>query len=274
MNTSNSARSEAQCDRPSARRPARFAIVLLVAIIVLYIPAVGVIVRMLGLSSTLLVVLADVPLALAGLLVLARRGGLRAAGLEPQPWRRAFALTAPLFLPAAVTLALALRFGGSWAPGRVLVFALLALLVGVTEEVLFRGVLYAALRRFGVGRAVIGSALVFGLAHLLNITQGAGLLVTLLQVLYAFALGCAFAAGLEAGGRLLPLIASHAATDLFAFISDGGVANGPDHTTLVAIITVAYIVVFGIYTVNTLRRSAGCDARPAQHSSPLARAER
>ncbi len=257
MNTSNSARSEAQCDRPSARRPARFAIVLLVAIIVVYIPAVGVIVRMLDLSSTLLVVLADVPLALAGLLVLARRGGLRAAGVEPQPWRRAFALTAPLFLPAAVTLALALRFGGSWAPGRVLVFALLALLVGVTEEVLFRGVLYAALRRFGVGRAVIGSALVFGLVHLLNITQGAGLLVTLLQVLYAFALGCAFAAGLEAGGRLLPIIAAHAATDLFAFISDGGVANGPDHTTLVAIITVAYIVVFGIYSVKTLRRSAG-----------------
>ncbi len=256
MNTSNSARSGSQGERSFAPRPARLAIALLVAVIVVWVPVAGVIVRRLDLPAAMLVVLADVPLALAGLLVLARRGGLRAAGIEPRPWGRVFALTAPLFLPAAVTFALALRFGGSWAPGRVLGFLLLALLVGITEEVLFRGLVYTSLRRFGVGRAVVGSALVFGLVHLLNVAQGAGLVATLLQVVYAFALGCAFAAGLEAGGRLLPLIAAHAATDLFAFVSDGGVANGPDHTTLVAIITVVYIVVFGIYTVTTVRGSA------------------
>ncbi|MEJ2289810.1 MAG: CPBP family glutamic-type intramembrane protease, partial [Deinococcales bacterium] len=136
------------------RRQAMLAIVLTIAIIV----AAGAITQIFDLPAEMLVVLADVPLALLGLYVLRRRGGLRAAGIQPQPWGRAFTLSAPLFLPAVVTLALALRFGGNWAPQRVLVFALLALLVGITEEVLFRGVVYTALRRLGVGRAVVGSA--------------------------------------------------------------------------------------------------------------------
>jgi hypothetical protein len=148
------------------------------------------------------------------------------------------------------------RFGGTWAPQQLLTFAPLALLVGLTEEVLFRGLGYAALRRLGVGRAVIGSSLMFGLLHLLNLGQGAGLLVTVLQVVYAFVLGCAFAAGLEAGGRLTPLVAAHAATDLFAFVAGGGVVNGPGHEGLVAGITAGTIVVFGVYSIWVLRRSA------------------
>lgn len=269
MNTSNSGRLDEQGRRSFAQRPARFVIVLLVAILAVYVIVGGVVSHVLGLPAMLVVVFADVPLALVGLLVLARRGGLRAAGLQPQPWGRAFALTAPLFLPTVVTLTLALLFGGSWEPGRVVVFALLALLVGLTEEVLFRGLAYTALRGLGVGRAVVGSALIFGVVHLLNIAQGADVLATVLQVVYAFTVGCAFAAGLEAGGRLLPLIAAHAATDLFGFISDGGVVNGPDHAGLSAIITAAFIVVFGIYTVRTLRLSAG--VRGAAGASPAPR---
>ena len=254
MNTSTSDRSASQSDHAFARRPVTFTIALTVAIVFVYVAA-GAVTQILDLPSELLVVLADVPLALAGLFVLARRGGLRAAGVHRQPWGRAFALGAPLFLPAAVTLALALRFGGSWAPQRLLVFALLALLAGITEEVLFRGLAYAALRRLGIGRAVVGSSLLFGLVHLLNIAQGADPITTALQVVYAFALGCAFAAALEAGGRLVPLMAAHAATDLFAFVAGGGVVNGPDHQSLVAIVTVVYIVVFGSYTVWTVRRT-------------------
>jgi hypothetical protein len=232
------------------RRQAAFAIVLTIAIIV----AAGAVTQIFDLPAEMLVVLADVPLALLGLYVLRRRGGLRGAGIQPQPRGRAFTLSAPLFLPAVVTLALAVGLGGNWAPQRVLVFALLALLVGITEEVLFRGVVYTALRRLGVGRAVVGSAAIFGVMHLMNIARGADPLTTGLQVVYAFALGCAFAAALEAGGRLLPLIAAHAGTDLFGFVAGDGVVSGPGYETLTAIITVAYIVVFGSYTVWVLRR--------------------
>ena len=43
------------------------------------------------------------------------------------------------------------------------------LLVPLAEEVIFRGVLYSWLRRWGVALAVVVSALVFGLFHGLNV---------------------------------------------------------------------------------------------------------
>ncbi len=235
-----------------ARRPVRFVLVLVLGVVAAYLAA-GTVTHLLGLPPQALVAMADVILLAVGGAVLWRRGGVRAAGIRPQPWRRAFALSAPLFLAAGVTLVLALIYGGDWRPAALLPFLLLAVLVGATEEVLFRGLAYGALRQLGIGRAVALSAALFGLLHLLNLGQGAGALATVLQVLYAFALGCAFAAALEAGGRLVPLIAAHAATDLFAFVAGGGVVNGPGHETLTAIITVFYIVVFGSYAAWVLR---------------------
>jgi len=262
VNTAPIGRLGPAADPPFARRPVAFVILLTLATFVAYVAA-GALTRQLGLDPRLFIVLADVPLLLVGAAVLARRGGLRGAGIRPQPWGRAFGLTALLFLPAVVTLALALRFGGSWAPAEILTFALLALLVGLTEEVLFRGLAYSALRRLGVTRAALGSALIFGLLHLLNVAQGAGFVVTVLQVVYAFALGSAFAAGLEAGGRLTPLVAAHAATDLFAYIAGGGTVNGSGHEGLIAVITAGSIVVFGVYTVWLLRSAAAAPyARP------------
>lgn len=50
--------------------------------------------------------------------------------------------------------------------GFLLQFAVVAVLVPVMEEFAFRGVLFSSLRRYGLGFAVVGSALVFGMAHL------------------------------------------------------------------------------------------------------------
>ena len=55
--------------------------------------------------------------------------------------------------------------GDTW--GRfALDFFLVAILVPVVEEFAFRGVIFSALRPFGQGFAIVGSALIFGLAHL------------------------------------------------------------------------------------------------------------
>lgn len=234
-------------------RPVTFVAFVCLGVTLAYLLA-GTITHVLGLSPWAMVAIADTILLAVGGGVLWRRGGLPAAGIRARSWRQAFTVSAPLFLPAAVTLALALAYGGQWRPASVLGFFVLAALVGLTEEILFRGLVFGALRRTGARGAVAVSAALFGLLHMLNIAAGAGVLATVLQVLYAFALGCAMAAALEVGGRLLPLVAAHASTDLFAYIAGAGVVERAGHEGVTAAITVATILVLGAYTAWLLRR--------------------
>ncbi len=232
--------------RPWTRRPVPFALLLLAGVIVVYLLA-GTVAHLLGLGQNALLVLANGALVLGGGALLTARGGTRAAGIARRPWGRAFAVSAPLFLPAAVLLVLALALGGDASLPSLATYAGLALMVGVAEEVLFRGLVYGALRRLGIGRAVVGSAVAFGVLHLLNLARGASPVLTALQVVYAFALGCAYAAALERGGRLVPLVAAHAATDLLAYVAGNGTLMTGGYEAVTAVLTGVYIVVFGGY---------------------------
>lgn len=81
----------------------------------------------------------------------------------------------------------------------ILLFLLLCLAVAGLEEAVFRGILLPVLlSRFGRTTrarlfAVLLSSAVFGLFHLLNLTAGASVPATLLQVGYSFLVGCAAA---------------------------------------------------------------------------------
>ena len=98
----------------------------------------------------------------------------------------------------------------------VLLFLLLCLAVAALEELVFRGILFSALlSRFSPttrGRllAILSSSAVFGLFHLLNLTAGASLPATLLQVGYSFLVGCAAALLFLLSCRLILPILFHA----------------------------------------------------------------
>ena len=81
------------------------------------------------------------------------------------------------------------------------------LLVPLAEEVLFRGVLYAWLRRWGVPAAVVVSALVFGLFHGLNVVFFVGLVIGALNALVY-----------EKSGSLWPAVISHAVNNSAAVV--------------------------------------------------------
>ena len=68
------------------------------------------------------------------------------------------------------------------------------LCVGFLEEVIFRGLLFEAMRRDNVKAAIIVSSVTFGFGHIINLINGSGaeLLPNLLQVLYATAAGFMF----------------------------------------------------------------------------------
>ncbi len=125
-------------------------------------------------------------------------------------------------------------------------FALDCLLIGAFEELAFRGVfLPSLLERYGGSRkgfrwTVIGSSAAFGLIHLVNLAEGAGLGATLLQVGYSFLIGGMCAVVLLKSGNLPYCILLHAVYDFggrFLMIGGGSLWDTP---------TVIFTAVLGV----------------------------
>ena len=95
-----------------------------------------------------------------------------------------------------------------------LAFVLANLLIGFTEELMFRGILFQGLRtHLTPVWTVIVSSLLFGSLHFANLLSGAPLAYTLLQVGFAAGLGFMLGALRLRGGAILPLMLFHAAWD-------------------------------------------------------------
>lgn len=88
---------------------------------------------------------------------------------------------------------LALRGCQHHRPGNYLeynsrVYLIGALVVGLTEESIFRGALFAAFKKAGVGDTalIVVSALIFAAFHLVNGLAGGNLIALVFQVLFTF----------------------------------------------------------------------------------------
>lgn len=125
------------------------------------------------------------------------------------------------FLPLIAISSVNFWFGTAVtaSPLETLLYILSMCLVGFLEEVIFRGLLFQAMRPSGVTAAIVVSSLTFGAGHIINLLLGAPLAETLLQLVYASAVGFCYTAVFLAGGSLLPCILSHIfvnSTSIFA----------------------------------------------------------
>ena len=100
-------------------------------------------------------------------------------------------------------------------------------LVGFVEELLFRGFLFKAMLKGGdVKTAIIISSVTFGMGHIVNLLTGHELVETLVQIVFAVAIGFIFTMVYYKCGSLLPLILAHSAIDVLSvFAVDNAVAD-------------------------------------------------
>ena len=91
-----------------------------------------------------------------------------------------------------------------------LLFVISMCFVGFLEELIFRGFLFRAMCHDGMKWAIIVSSLSFGVGHIVNLLLGAPLFETLLQLVYASAIGFCYTAVFCACGSIVPCIISHA----------------------------------------------------------------
>lgn len=118
------------------------------------------------------------------------------------------------------------------------------LLVGVAEEIIFRGFLFNGMKKTGrLAVAIVVSAITFGMGHMVNLLTGHATAETLVQMIFAVAWGFLFTFAYLKGGSLPPCIAIHGLIDAFSvFARDNAAA---DWAYIIA--TVGIAVVYCLY---------------------------
>lgn len=135
-------------------------------------------------------------------------------------------------------------------------YILSMLCVGFLEEVIFRGLLFEAMRPNGIKSAVIVSSVTFGIGHIINLFNGSGaeLIPNLLQVVYACAAGFMFVMMYLRSKSLLVCIAAHGVFNaLSVFANEAGVTLGM--RILTSVLLTAITASYGVYLALAVKNA-------------------
>ena len=118
-------------------------------------------------------------------------------------------------------------------------YVLTMLCVGFLEEVIFRGLLFEAMRKDSPRAAVIVSSISFGIGHIINLFNGSGadLLSGLLQVVYATAAGFMFVMLYCRTESLLVCIAAHGIFNALSVLASEAAAASQAQLVTAALLT-------------------------------------
>lgn len=189
-----------------------------------------------------------------------RWGALPELLREPDRVRKpAFLAAIPAFVVLYGVAALATTPWDEWTGSLIALILLGTLLVGVGEELLFRGYVLVGARKHlnEIGAWFVSSA-AFGLFHGLNIVTGQAVGTTVQQIVTAFVFGSTFYLVRRWSGTLLLPMALHALWDFSTFLhagrgdADPGVAT-EDAVMSLPITFIVLLTVIGLMVV--LRRN-------------------
>lgn len=113
----------------------------------------------------------------------------------------------PLLLIISVNLWNGININNT--PNEIIFYILTMLNVGFLEEVIFRGFLFKMMEKDNVNRAIIISAITFGIGHIVNLLNGSNLIPTLMQISYAISIGYLFVIIFYKSKSLIPCIITH-----------------------------------------------------------------
>jgi membrane protease YdiL (CAAX protease family) len=151
------------------------------------------------------------------------------------------------YLPVLIMLSANLWYGVTFNYGteETVLYILSMFCVGFLEEVIFRGLLFNAMREDNLKAAVIVSSVTFGIGHIINLVNGSGaeLMPNLLQVVYATAAGFMFVMMYLKTDSLIGCIAAHGLFNAISvFVNEANVTEAWQILTcvLLTVITGAY----------------------------------
>ncbi|HET7370060.1 MAG TPA: CPBP family intramembrane glutamic endopeptidase [Gammaproteobacteria bacterium] len=243
-------------NRFALRHPYAFTALLEITVIAAY-SAAGTIAYLLHLSGLALIGIANVTLAVVVAGLLTGMGWWREIGFRRLQRRRDLLYFIVPFIPLGINLIPGITFDGA---GQVSLILALTLMIGFVEESIFRGLMLRALKSHGAWKAVISTALLFGLTHVLNMLAGGSLVHQAEQVVYAFAIGFAFAALVMKKGIIWPLILAHFLIDFAHFLQKPGASFAPGTEAAITIGVTAVFLVYGLFIMLRATGQAHAEA--------------
>ena len=153
------------------------------------------------------------------------------------------------YIPILIMLTVNLWYGVrlNYDALETVLYILAMLCVGFLEEVIFRGLLFEAMRKENVKVAIIVSSVTFGIGHIINLINGSGaeLLPNLLQLIYATAAGFMFVMMYYKSKSLIGCIVTHGAFNALSVF-----ANEANATAEMRILTAILLtVITGSYAL-------------------------
>ena len=142
-------------------------------------------------------------------------------------------------------------FAVNYSPAATVCRIVCMLCVGFLEEVIFRGLLFAAIAKNNIKSAVVISSVTFGIGHIINLFNGSGmdLVNNLCQIVFAIAVGFLLVTIFYRGGSLIPCILVHSAINTL-----GTFANDANLTTEMHLLHLAVLIVIAVaYTLILTR---------------------
>ena len=160
------------------------------------------------------------------------------------------------YVPIFVMLTANLWYGVTLNYGALetVLYILSMLCVGFLEEMIFRGLLFEAMRKDSVKAAIIVSSVTFGIGHIINLINGSGaeLLPNLLQVVYATSAGFMFVMMYYKSKSLIACMIAHGAFNaLSAFANE---ANANDKMRIITALLLTVITgSYALYLALSMR---------------------
>ena len=130
----------------------------------------------------------------------------------------------------------------------ILFYIITMINVGFIEEVIFRGFLFKMMAKENVKRAMVVSALTFGIGHIVNLLNGAEFVSTIMQVCYAVCLGYLFVVIFYKSKSLIPCIVTHGVINSLAVfrVSD-------DSLLIISIILIVISLSYAVYINRSVK---------------------
>ena len=163
-------------------------------------------------------------------------------GLTKFPNPKKFLYFVPLIILMSINLWGGIRIENSIS--EIIFYMISMIFVGFLEEIIFRGFLFKMMAKDNLKSAIIVTSLTFGAGHIINLLNGSSFIPTLIQIIYATAIGYLFAVILVKGKSLWPCIITHSvvnALSVFAIYNSFTAVVSPLCLTIIPICYAIYL---------------------------------
>lgn len=155
------------------------------------------------------------------------------------------------FIPLALIISVNLWNGINInnSTNEIIFYILNMMNVGFIEEIIFRGFLFKMMEKDNVKRAIIVSAITFGIGHIVNLLNGSELIPTLMQICYAIAIGYLFVIIFYKSKSIIPCIVAHSVNNSLSIFN----VENELSTYIVPIFLIIASISYAIYINKSIK---------------------